>query len=77
MSVKRKAWVRRMSASTSTTAITQTQKGLSQAFDKRRYADLVLNPERMGMLRETGCKQTLVHGFKNHNTKLVHQIKRI
>ncbi|MEE4313312.1 MAG: arylsulfatase [Desulfofustis sp.] len=44
------------------------QKELSQVFDKRRYPDLVLNPERMEMLRETGASEALIHGFKGGKT---------
>jgi arylsulfatase A-like enzyme len=51
------------------------QKELSQAFDKRRYPDLVLNPERLEMLRETGASEALIHGFKGGETKEVQQVK--
>jgi len=40
------------------------QKELSQHVDKRRYPDLVLNPERLAMLERTGASEALVHGFK-------------
>lgn len=44
------------------------QKELSQIFDKRRYPDLVLNPERLQMLKETGASEALIHGFKDGKT---------
>ena len=53
------------------------QKELSQAFDKRRYPDLVLNPERLEMLRRTGASEALVHGFKGGKTEVVQQVKSI
>ena len=46
----------------------QAEKELTQAFDKRRYPDLVLNPERLEMLRKTGASDGLYHGFKNGTT---------
>ena len=33
----------------------EAEKEISQAVDKRRYPDLVLNPERLEMLRRTGA----------------------
>jgi arylsulfatase len=53
------------------------QKELSQAFDKRRYPDLVLNPERLAMLRATGASEALIHGFKGGMTTEVSQIRGI
>ena len=53
------------------------QKELSQAFDKRRYPDLVLNPERLAMLRETGASEALIHGFKGGKTKELQQVTSI
>lgn len=53
------------------------QKELSQAFDKRRYPDLVLNPERLEMLRRTGASEALVHGFKGGPTTEVQQVRSI
>lgn len=53
------------------------QKELSQAFDKRRYPDLVLNPERLQMLRATGASEALIHGMKNGATKEVQKIDSI
>jgi arylsulfatase len=51
------------------------QKELSQAFDKRRYPDLVLNPERLEMLRATGASEALIHAFKGGETKEVQQVR--
>ena len=53
------------------------QKELSQAFDKRRYPDLVLNPARLEMLRATGASEALIHGFKGGKTEIVEQVKSI
>ncbi len=53
------------------------QKELSQAFDERRYPDLVLNPERLAMLRATGASEALIHGFKGGETTEVEQIASI
>ncbi len=53
------------------------QKEISQAVDKRRYPDLVLNPERMEMLRKTGASSSLVHGFKGGKTQDVRTIDSI
>lgn len=53
------------------------QKELSQAFDKRRYPDLVLNPERLAMLREAGGSEALIHGFKGGETKEVQKVDSI
>ena len=53
------------------------QKELTQAFDKRRYPDLALNPERLDMLRRTGASESLVHGFKGGTTIEVEKIDSI
>lgn len=44
------------------------QKEITQGVDKRRYPDLVLNPERLEMLKRTGASVSLVHGFKGGAT---------
>ncbi len=46
----------------------EAEKEISQSVDKRRYPDLVLNPERLEMLRKTGSSDSLVHGFKGGET---------
>ena len=53
------------------------QKELSQAYDKRRYPDLVLHPERLAMLRKTGASEALIHGFKGGETREVQQVDSI
>lgn len=53
------------------------QKELSQAFDKRRYPDLVLNPDRLAMLRAEGGSEALIHGIKGGATRQVQQITSI
>ena len=53
------------------------QKELSQPFDKRRYPDLVLNPERLEMLRATGASEELIHGFKGGKTDVVEEVKSL
>jgi arylsulfatase len=55
----------------------EAQKEISQAFDKRRYPDLVLNPERLAMLRATGSSDALVHGFAGGETTDVFEIGSI
>ncbi|MEY4810455.1 MAG: hypothetical protein RI986_793 [Planctomycetota bacterium] len=50
------------------------QKELSQGVDKRRYPDLVLNPERLEMLHKTGASEGLMHGFKGGATTEVMHI---
>lgn len=50
------------------------QKELSQSMDKRRYPDLVLNPERLEMLRRTGASEALIHGFKVGMTREVQKV---
>ncbi len=52
----------------------QAEKELTQAFDKRRYPDLVLNPERLEMLRRTGASDGLYHGFKGGKTTQVQKV---
>lgn len=53
------------------------EKELTQAFDKRRYPDLVLNPERLEMLRKTGASDGLYHGWKGGRTEQVSKIDSI
>ncbi|MGO4436461.1 arylsulfatase [Rhizobium sp. RAF56] len=55
----------------------EAEKEISQGVDKRRYPDLVLNPERLAMLRATGSSTALVHGFKGGETTEVEQIDSI
>ncbi|CAN7235210.1 arylsulfatase [Rhizobium sp. LjRoot98] len=55
----------------------EAEKEISQGVDKRRYPDLVLNPERLAMLKKTGSSTALVHGFKGGETKDVEQIDSI
>lgn len=55
----------------------EAEKEITQGVDKRRYPDLVLNPERLAMLRQTGSSNALVHGFKNGETKDVEIIDSI
>ena len=55
----------------------QAEKELTQAFDKRRYPDLVLNPERLEMLRRTGASDGLYHGFKGGKTEQVQKVDSI
>jgi arylsulfatase A-like enzyme len=55
----------------------EAEKEISQGVDKRRYPDLVLNPERLAMLRKTGSSTALVHGFKGGETKDVEEIDSI
>jgi arylsulfatase len=55
----------------------EAEKEISQASDKRRYPDLVLNPERLEMLKETGSSTALVHGFKGGATTNVQEIDSI
>jgi len=52
-------------------AVLSPRKELSQAFDKRRYPDLVLNPERLAQLRATGASEALIHGVKGGTTQEV------
>jgi arylsulfatase len=53
------------------------EKELTQAVDKRRYPDLVLNPERLAMLRKTGASDGLYHGFKGGRTQEVSKVDSI
>jgi arylsulfatase len=53
------------------------QKEISQSVDKRRYPDLVLNPERMEMLRKTDASTSLVHGFMGGKTQDLRTIDSI
>jgi arylsulfatase A-like enzyme len=55
----------------------EAQKEITQGVDKRRYPDLVLNPERLAMLRATGASEALVHGFAGGETKEVIAIESI
>ena len=64
-------------ASTSSTAITRPKKEITQGVDKRRYPDLVLNPDRLAMLKKAGDSTGLIHGFKNGKTEEVRQIESI
>lgn len=52
----------------------EAEKEVSQSVDKRRYPDLVLNPERLAMLAKTGSSNQLVHGFKGGETTAVETI---
>ena len=55
----------------------EAEKEISQGVDKRRYPDLVLNPERLEMLRRTGSSNALVHGFEGGATTEVETIDSI
>jgi arylsulfatase len=55
----------------------EAEKEISQGIDKRRYPDLVLNPERLEMLRKTGSSDALVHGWKGGRTEEVEKIDSI
>lgn len=55
----------------------EAEKEISQGVDKRRYPDLVLNPERLEMLRKTGLSDSLIHGFKDGTTQEVEKIDSI
>ncbi len=55
----------------------QAEKELTQAFDKRRYPDLALNPERLEMLRKTGASDGLYRGFKGGATTQVQKVDSI
>lgn len=50
---------------------------LSKALDKRRYPDLVLNPERMQMFRDTGASEALIHGFKGGETTVAQKMESL
>jgi len=53
------------------------QKELSQAFDKRRYPDLVLNPERLKMLHDAEGAGALIHGIKGGATREAQKIASV
>jgi arylsulfatase A-like enzyme len=55
----------------------QAEKELTQHVDKRRYPDLVLNPERLEMLRRTGASDGLYHGFKGGKTTQIEKVDSI
>lgn len=55
----------------------EAEKEISQGVDKRRYPDLVLNPDRLEMLRKTGSSNALIHGFKAGPTQEVETIDSI
>jgi arylsulfatase A-like enzyme len=55
----------------------QAEKELTQHVDKRRYPDLVLNPERLEMLRKTGGSDGLYQGFKGGRTIEVEKVDSI
>ncbi len=55
----------------------EAEKEISQSSDKRRYPDLVLNPERLQMLKEAGSSTALVHGLKGGATTKVQEIDSI
>jgi arylsulfatase len=55
----------------------EAQKEVVQASDKRRYPDLVLNPERLEMLKKTGSSDALVHGFKGGKTEEISRVQSI
>ena len=55
----------------------EAEKEISQGVDKRRYPDLVLNPERLEMLRSTGSSNALVHGLEGGETTDVEVIDSI
>ncbi len=50
------------------------QKEITQHVYKARYPDLVLNPERLEMLRKTGSSVALIHGFKGGKTTEVQTV---
>ncbi|MES2788579.1 MAG: arylsulfatase [Planctomycetota bacterium] len=51
------------------------QKEITQSVDKRRYPDLVLNPERLEMLHQAETLPALIHGFKGGRTAEVSRVK--
>ena len=55
----------------------EAEKEISQGVDKRRYPDLVLNPERLEMLRKTGSSTALVQASKGGAVTEVEQIDSI
>lgn len=50
---------------------------LTSTYSQPTCTDLVLNPERMEMLRKTGASGSLVHGFKGGKTQDVRKIDSI
>ncbi len=48
-----------------------------QSYDKRRYPDLVLNPDRLEMLRKTGASDALIHGMKGGKTEELSHVSSI
>lgn len=55
----------------------EAEKEISQKVDKRRYPDLVLNPERLEMLEKTGSSDSLIHGYKDGRTTEVEKMDSI
>ena len=55
----------------------RAQKEYVQAYDKRRYPDLVLDEEKYAKYLSIEQSQGLEHGFKNGETKLVKAIRSI
>lgn len=55
----------------------EAEKEISQGVDKRRYPDLVLNPERLAMLKKTGSSTALVQAVKGGPVTEVEQIDSI
>jgi arylsulfatase len=53
------------------------EKEITQSVDKRRYPDLVLNPDRLAMLAKAGDSTALIHGFKGGKTQELRKIKSI
>lgn len=55
----------------------RAQKEYVQAYDKRRYPDLVLDPEKFAKYRQIEQSAGLVHGFKNGETTDLTPIRSI
>ncbi|UCM18227.1 arylsulfatase [Ensifer adhaerens] len=55
----------------------EAEKEITQGVDKRRYPDLVLNPERLAMLRKTGSSTALVQAVKGGPVSQVEEIDSI
>ncbi|MEA3275719.1 MAG: sulfatase-like hydrolase/transferase, partial [Pseudomonadota bacterium] len=55
----------------------RAQKEYVQAYDKRRYPDLVLDPEKYAKYQAIEQSQGLVHGIKDGETKDVKPIRSI
>ncbi|MEI6891240.1 MAG: arylsulfatase [Pontiella sp.] len=53
------------------------QKEISQRLDKRRYPDLVLDPEKMAVLEGLGLGHSLIHGWKDGKTEAVSSINSL